>query len=141
MLESLFRDNPYKNGIQYSIPDEYSDDFYTEFERANKLKDPLLMFILQRTAQEGFKTGPIGSDGYFEHYDPELNENERENFTNFMDAYYPDAENAYYELSEPSSMDRLRQNPEKMQQYDALKRALMYKENIYSDEEFNPYED
>lgn len=141
MLESLFRNNPYKNGIQYSIPDEHSDDFHAEFERVNKLKDPLLMFILQRTAQEGFKTGPIGSDEYFEYYDPELNENERENFINFMDTYYPDAENAYHELSEPSSMDNLRQNPEKMEQYNALKRALMYKENIYNNEDFNPYEE
>ena len=54
------------------------------------LNDPLLMYILQRTAQEGFKTGPIGTDGYFEEYDPELNEDERENYKKFLDTYYPD---------------------------------------------------
>lgn len=132
--------NPYTKGMNLQVPEECMEDYINEYERADKLKDPLLMFILQRTAQDGFKTGPIGSDGYFENYDPELNEDERENFINFMNAYYPDAENAYNELSKPSSVNKLIQNPEKMQQYNALKRAIMYKDNIY-DNDFNPYEE
>lgn len=88
--------NPYTKGMNIQIPEEYMEDYMSEYERANKLNDPLLMFILQRTAQDGFKTGPIGSDGYFENYDPNLNENERENYQQFLEAFYP-KENVSYD--------------------------------------------
>ena len=82
--------NKFAQDMNIQVPDDLIDDYNAEYDRAVRLNDPLLMYILQRTAQEGFKTGPIGTDGYFEEYDPELNEDERENYKKFLDTYYPD---------------------------------------------------
>ena len=82
--------NKFAQDMNIQVPDDLIDDYNAEYDRAVILNDPLLMYILQRTAQEGFKTGPIGTDGYFEEYDPDLNEDERENYKKFLDTYYPD---------------------------------------------------
>lgn len=126
--------NPYSKGMNLQIPEEFMEDYMDEYKRADDLNDPLLMFILQRAAQEGFKTGPIGTDGYFEHYDPALNENERENFTNFVNTYYPTAENAHYELGEPGTKQRLSQNPKELAKYKALSRAHLYANGFYDED-------
>lgn len=96
--------NPYVQGMQLNIPDEYSQDYLSEYERLSQPEnyDPLLMYILQKNAQSGFKNGPIGSDSYYEAFDPEYNEDLYPDFTQFIDTYYPDfdddVQDAYYDM-------------------------------------------
>lgn len=84
--------NPYINGMNLQIPDEYAQDYMNEYEKLSQPDnyDPLLMYILQKNAQNGFKNGPIGSDSYYETFDPEYNEDLYPDFTDFMNTYYPD---------------------------------------------------
>lgn len=81
--------NPYTNGMQFNIPDEFAQDYLNEYEKLSQPDnyDPLLMYILQKNAQSGFKNGPIGSDGYYEQFDPELNPELEEDYNNFLDIY------------------------------------------------------
>lgn len=84
-------DNKYTKGMNINVPDEFADDFLNEYERINNNgNDPLLMYILMKNAQDNFSNGPIGSDGYFETYDPNLNENLEEDYYNFLRSFYPD---------------------------------------------------
>ena len=77
--------------MNINVPDEFADDFLNEYERINNNgNDPLLMYILMKNAQDNFSNGPIGSDGYFETYDPNLNENLEEDYYNFLRSFYPD---------------------------------------------------
>lgn len=87
--------NNYEQGMQLSIPDEYVQDYLDEYNQINKQYDPLLMYILQKNAQSGFNYGPIGTDGYYETFDPEINEDLREDFSNFMNDYYSDFDDKY----------------------------------------------
>ena len=65
-------------------------DITNEYNRImNEGNDPLLMYILQKHAQKGFTEGPIGSDGYFEQYDPELNPELEEDYQQFLNINYP----------------------------------------------------
>lgn len=81
--------NLYAQGMQLNIPDEYAQDYLNEYEKLSQPEnyDPLLMYILQKNAQSGFKNGPIGSDGYYEQFDPELNPELEEDYNNFLDIY------------------------------------------------------
>lgn len=94
--------NPYTNGMQFNIPDEFAQDYLNEYEKLSQPEnyDPLLMYILQKNAQSGFKNGPIGSDGYYEAFDPEYNEDLYPDFTQFIDAYYPDFDDRTQEMFE-----------------------------------------
>ena len=82
----MYKFNKFTQDTNIPVPDDLIEDVNMEYDRA--ANDPLLMFILLRTAQEGFRTGPIGTDGYFEEYDPESNEDERENYEKFLETYY-----------------------------------------------------
>lgn len=86
-----FANNPYANGIDLNIPDEYAQDYTKEYENLSQDEnfDPLLMYILQKNAQTGFKNGPIGSDRYYESFDPELNPELDEDYQQFLDVFYP----------------------------------------------------
>ena len=81
--------NPYIQGIQLDIPDEYMQDYLSEYEKLSQPENynPLLMYILQKNAQSGFKNGPIGSDGYYKAFDPEYNEDLYPDFTQFIKNY------------------------------------------------------
>lgn len=94
--------NPYAQGMQLNIPDEYAQDYLSEYERLSQPEnyDPLLMYILQKNAQSGFKNGPIGSDSYYEAFDPEYNEDLYPDFTQFIDTYYPDFDDRTQEMFE-----------------------------------------
>lgn len=93
-LQDYMDDND-TQGMQLSIPDEYAQDYLKEYNKINENYDPLLMYILQKNAQSGFKYGPIGTDSYYETFDPEINEDLREDFNSFMNDYYPDFDNKY----------------------------------------------
>lgn len=84
--------NPYSNGMNFNIPDEYAQDYLDEYEKLSQPENynPLLMYILQKNAENGFKTGPIGTDGYYESFDPKLNPQLEGDFTDFLNTYYPD---------------------------------------------------
>lgn len=96
MLEALIerqkaikkQNNPYMNGIDLNIPDEYVEDFFDEYDRSDRENSPLLKYILMKHAQEGFKNGPIGTDGYYEQYDPEINPDLKEDYENFLNSFY-----------------------------------------------------
>lgn len=64
---------------------DYVDEFDRIMENGN---DPLLMYILQKNAQEGFKHGPIGTDGYYEQFDPALNPDLEEEYRQFLETNY-----------------------------------------------------
>jgi len=91
--------NPYSNGMNFNIPDEYAQDYMNEYNRAEQ--DPLLMYILQKNAQNGFASGPIGTDGYYEEFDPDVNPSLVQDYQQFLDAYYPGTKYA----PRPNSMD------------------------------------
>lgn len=84
--------NPYSNGMYFDIPDEYAQDYTEEYEKLSQPEnyDPLLMYILQKNAESSFKNGPIGTDGYYESFDPALNPQLEGDFTDFLNVYYPD---------------------------------------------------
>ena len=85
------QNNPYNKGMTLEIPDEHSDDYLSEYNKLSNDEnvDPLLMYILQKNAQSGFKNGPIGSDGYYESFDPELNPQLKEDYQQFLNSFYP----------------------------------------------------
>jgi hypothetical protein len=68
--------NPYSEGKNFNIPDEYIQDYNKEYERLSQPEnyDPLLMYILQKNAESGFANGPINTDMYYESYDPNKRE-------------------------------------------------------------------
>lgn len=87
--------NPYYKGMHFEIPDEYAQDYTKEYERLSKPEnyDPLLMYILQKNAESGFANGPVNTDMYYESYDPRNHPELEGDFTDFLDAYYPDFQN------------------------------------------------
>lgn len=87
--QKMLINNPYANGIEMNIPDEYAQDYTDEYENLSQSDDydPLLLYILQKNAQSGFKNGPIGSDNYYEQFDPALNPALEEDYNNFLDIY------------------------------------------------------
>lgn len=99
--------NRYTNGMNFTVPEQYTQDYLNEFNKLSQDENynPLLMYILQKNAQSGFKNGPIGTDGYYEAYDPEYNENLYEDFTDFIDTYYPDFDDRTQEMFEDSLLD------------------------------------
>lgn len=91
--------NPYSNGMNFDIPDEYAQDYMNEYSRAEQ--DPLLMYILQKNAQNGFASGPIGTDSYYEEFDPDINPSLVQDYQQFLDTYYPGTKYT----PRPNSMD------------------------------------
>ncbi len=83
--------NPYANGIDLNIPEEYMQDYNNEYDNLSQDEnvDPLLMYILQKNAQSGFRNGPIGSDNYYESFDPEQNPELSNDYQQFLDVFYP----------------------------------------------------
>lgn len=86
--------NPYSEGMQFNMPDEYVQDYTKEYERLSQPEnyDPLLMYILQKNAESGFANGSPKNAGdlYYESYDPRNNPELEGDFTDFLDTYYPD---------------------------------------------------
>lgn len=86
--------NPYSEGMQFDVPDEYVQDYTKEYERLSQPEnyDPLLMYILQKNAESGFANGSPKNAGdlYYESYDPRNNPELEGDFTDFLDTYYPD---------------------------------------------------
>lgn len=85
--------NHYSNGMNFNIPDEYVQDYTKEYERLSQPEnyDPLLMYILQKNAESGFANGSPKNAGdlYYESYDPRNNPELEGDFTDFLNAYYP----------------------------------------------------
>lgn len=78
----------FKN-IPETVPANMRGEYTNEYNRImNDGNNPLLMFILQKNAKNGFASGPIGTDGYYEQYDPSLDDSLVEEYKEFLNTYY-----------------------------------------------------
>lgn len=81
--QEIFKNVP--ETVPANMRGEYTDEYNYIMNNGN---DPLLMFILQKNAKDGFTSGPIGSDGYYEQYDPALDDRLSEEYNTFLSTYY-----------------------------------------------------